>query len=146
MAKQRFDKEALDRLIIAAQEAHSDALVIWKDGKPYSEWYFGKEPTKIEAMSITKAVVNLAIGRLITEGRIKSVDQPVHEFYPEWKQGRKNPRQNLVVVRMISWYVTDTTLSGMGLLRFSIWYLNSPTDPNSYLLENLLQGSVIGVR
>lgn len=82
-------KSALDRLVDAAQKAHSDALVIWKDGKPYGEWYFGKAPTKIEAMSATKSVVNLAIGKLITDGKIKSVDQPVYEFYPEWKQGRK---------------------------------------------------------
>lgn len=85
----QIDRKALEQLIVEAQKAHSDALVIWKDGKPYGEWYFGKKPTKIEAMSITKAIVNLAIGRLITEGKIKSVDQPVYEFYAEWRQGRK---------------------------------------------------------
>jgi CubicO group peptidase (beta-lactamase class C family) len=63
--------------------------VVWKDGKQYGQWYFGKKPGKIEAMSATKSVVNLAIGCLITQGKIKSVDQPVCEFYPEWKQGRK---------------------------------------------------------
>jgi CubicO group peptidase (beta-lactamase class C family) len=40
-------------------------------------------------MSATKSVVSLAIGRLIDEGKVKSIDQPVCEFYPEWKQGRK---------------------------------------------------------
>lgn len=85
----QIKKDALDRLVDEAQKAHSDALVIWKDGKPYGEWYFGKTPGKIEAMSATKSVVNLAIGKLITDGKIKSVDQPVYDFYPEWKQGRK---------------------------------------------------------
>lgn len=84
-----INKEALEQLIAEAQKAHSDALVIWKDGRPYGQWYFGKRPAKIEAMSVTKSVVSLAIGRLLTEGKIKSLDQPVWEFYPEWKQGRK---------------------------------------------------------
>jgi CubicO group peptidase (beta-lactamase class C family) len=81
--------DALNQLINESQKSHSDALVIWKDGKPYGEWYFGKTPTKIDAMSATKSVVNLAIGRLISEGKIISVDQHIFEFYPEWKQGRK---------------------------------------------------------
>jgi CubicO group peptidase (beta-lactamase class C family) len=85
----QINKQALDQLLDAAQKSHTDALVVFKDGKQYDEWYFGKKPGKIEAMSATKSVVNLAIGCLITQGKIKSVDQPVCEFYPEWKQGRK---------------------------------------------------------
>lgn len=76
-------------MIAEAQKAYLDGLVIWKNGRLYGEWYFGKRPEKIEAMSVTKSVVSLAIGRLLTEGKIKSLDQPVWEFYPEWKQGRK---------------------------------------------------------
>ena len=84
-----INSDALNQLINESEKSHSDALVIWKEGKPYGEWYFGKTPTKIEAMSATKSVVNLAIGRLITDGKIKSIDQYIFEFYPEWKQGRK---------------------------------------------------------
>lgn len=81
--------EALDRLVRAAELAHSDALVVWKDGKLYREWDFGRERSPIEAMSATKSVVNLAFGLLFTQGKIKSLDQPVYDFYPEWKQGKK---------------------------------------------------------
>lgn len=85
----QIQQSALDDLVKEAEKSHSDALVVWKDGKSVGEWYFGKPAVKIEAMSATKSVVNLAIGKLITDGKIKSVDQPVYEFYPEWKQGRK---------------------------------------------------------
>jgi len=88
-AGDKIQPEALDRLVAAAEKSHSSALVIWQDGQPVGEWHFDKPVAPIEAMSATKSVVNLAIGKLYTDGRIKSVDQPVWEFYPEWKQGRK---------------------------------------------------------
>ena len=64
-------------------------MVIIKDGKLVADWDFGQKRQPIEAMSATKSIVSLAIGRLIDAGKIKSVDQPVCDFYPEWKQGRK---------------------------------------------------------
>jgi CubicO group peptidase (beta-lactamase class C family) len=95
----QIQQNALAELVGEAQKSHSDALVVWKDGKPYGEWYFGKTPAKIEAMSATKSVVNLAIGKLIADGKIKSVDQPVSEFYPEWKQGRK---KNITIKQLLN--------------------------------------------
>ena len=85
----RVDGPALQRLLRAAEAAHSDALVVWKDGREVGAWYFGKAPKQIEAMSATKSIVNLAIGRLVTTGAIRSIDDSVSKFYPEWKQGRK---------------------------------------------------------
>ena len=84
-----IDAPALERLLRAAEAAHSDAVVVWKDGRKVGAWYFGKTPKRIEAMSATKAIVNLAIGRLVTTGAIRSIDEPVSKYYPEWKQGRK---------------------------------------------------------
>jgi CubicO group peptidase (beta-lactamase class C family) len=64
-------------------------VVIVKDGKLVADWTFGKPEGPIEAMSATKSIVSLAIGSLIDQGKIKSLDQPVSDFYPEWKRGRK---------------------------------------------------------
>jgi CubicO group peptidase (beta-lactamase class C family) len=88
-ATEPIDQRALERLVARAESAGSDALVVVKNGELVGEWYFGKPRAPIEAMSVTKSVVSLAIGRLIDTGRIASVDTPVHSFYPEWKQGRK---------------------------------------------------------
>ncbi|MBS1489033.1 MAG: serine hydrolase [Bacteroidetes bacterium] len=88
-SQNKIDKAALDTLLKAAKQTQTDGLVIYQDGKLYGEYYFGKEPKKIEAMSSTKSIVNLAIGKLITDGLLTSIDQPVYEFYPEWKQGMK---------------------------------------------------------
>jgi CubicO group peptidase (beta-lactamase class C family) len=88
-AKLGISAVALEKLRKRAEEASSDAVVILKDGHLIADWDFGRERGTIEAMSATKSIVSLAIGRLIDTGKIKSVDQPVSEIYPEWKQGRK---------------------------------------------------------
>jgi CubicO group peptidase (beta-lactamase class C family) len=82
-------REALDRLLDRAKQSNSDAVVIMKDGLLVGEWHFGKAEGPIETMSATKSIVNLAVGKLIDAGKIRSLEQPVHEFFPEWRQGRK---------------------------------------------------------
>jgi CubicO group peptidase (beta-lactamase class C family) len=84
-----IDLAALERLKKRAEQAGSDAVVVVKDGKIVADWTFDKPAGPIEAMSATKSVVNLAIGRLIDQKKILSIDQRVSDFYPEWKQGRK---------------------------------------------------------
>ncbi len=80
---------ALAKLIADAKSAESDALVVMHEGKIIVEEYFGHPKGPIEAMSATKSVVSMAIGLLIDDGKIKSVEQPVSDFFPEWKQGKK---------------------------------------------------------
>ena len=84
-----IEAPALQRLLRDAEVAHSDAVVVWKDGQKVGAWYFGKVPRRIEAMSATKSIVNLAIGRLVTTGAIRSIDDSVSTYYPEWRQGKK---------------------------------------------------------
>lgn len=59
---------ALQRLLAAAQATHSDAVVIWKDGRLVGSWHFGKPNVPIEAMSATKSIASLAVGRRAPEG------------------------------------------------------------------------------
>jgi CubicO group peptidase (beta-lactamase class C family) len=84
-----INEDALKQLVAEAEKSHSSALVVMKDGTLVGEWYFGGQSRRIETMSVTKSIVSMAIGRLLTTGAIKSIDQPVSDFYPEWKQGRK---------------------------------------------------------
>lgn len=89
VARHGLDPGALDRLVERARKTESDALIIIKDGAIVLEEHFGRPRGPIEAMSATKSVVALAFGRLLADGRLDSLDAPVHRFYPEWKQGRK---------------------------------------------------------
>ncbi len=84
-----IDAAALDRLKTRAEKSGSDSVVVIKDGKLVADWNFGTAAGPIEAMSATKSIVNLAVGRLIDQGKIQSLDQPVSDYYNEWRQGRK---------------------------------------------------------
>jgi CubicO group peptidase (beta-lactamase class C family) len=85
-------KEALRTIEMASKKATTDALIIWHDGKIVADWRSKELPNAdqmFETMSATKGIAALAIGLLIKEGKIKSLDQPVADFYPEWRQGKK---------------------------------------------------------
>ena len=84
------NQRALKRIVKRAEASESDALIIWKEGELVGEWFFDKPRGRIEAMSATKSVVVLAFGLLLSDGRLKSLDEPVCNFYPEWKQGLKS--------------------------------------------------------
>jgi CubicO group peptidase (beta-lactamase class C family) len=80
-----YGLRVLDR---RAKETKSDAVLLYHQGQKIYEYYSGK-PKPIQLMSCTKSIASLAVGRAIADGKIKSIDQPVYEFYPEMKQGRK---------------------------------------------------------
>lgn len=72
-----------------AIDTHSDALHIVHNERVLLDVRSGDSADAIELMSVTKSVVALLVGRLVTQGRIASIDQPVSDWYPEWRQGRK---------------------------------------------------------
>lgn len=82
-------RAAVDSLAALAESARSDALVVLQDGALIGEWYFGSDAGAIQTMSATKSVVALAVGQLLRQGHIESLEQPVADFFPEWRQGRK---------------------------------------------------------
>jgi len=90
--------EALTELLSRGRETNSDAILITKDGNTVGEWYFGKERKPIQTNSITKSVTNLAVGRLIGEGKI-SLDEPVHHHFYEWMAG---PKQDITIRHLLN--------------------------------------------
>ena len=79
---------AIQRFIDAASEKGSDTLYVTVDGVPVIDWSRG-EKRPIELMSAVKSVVAIAVGTLLHDGKLKSLDEPVHTLFPEWNQGRK---------------------------------------------------------
>ena len=88
---QSINKARLDTLLKQAEHAHSEAVIIYKDDELIAEKYFsnGQATNKIESMSCTKSIVGLAIACLLTDELIDSLDIPISNYYPEWRQGQK---------------------------------------------------------
>jgi CubicO group peptidase (beta-lactamase class C family) len=89
LTSQTIDNKSLDNLKNRAKETHSSALVIYQDDKLILNQSFDSTYIPLNAMSATKSFANLGIGLLITDGKLKSIDEPVCNYYPEWKQGMK---------------------------------------------------------
>jgi CubicO group peptidase (beta-lactamase class C family) len=92
-----LDPAAVARLQKRAEEANSDALVILHNDRLVGDWRFSKPAQPIEAMSATKSVVGVAIGRLVTTGRLR-LEDPVARFYPEW---RGTPKERITVRHLL---------------------------------------------
>lgn len=64
-------------------------LVIKNDSIWHESYYDGYDKdSKSNSFSMAKSIVSAALGKAIMEGKIKSLDQPVADFFPEFKSGR----------------------------------------------------------
>lgn len=77
----RVDPKALDRLVVAAEKADTDALLVLKDRNVVCERYFDGWSGRIHLMSVTKFVTALAMAKLIEDGKL-SLDDPVRKWLP----------------------------------------------------------------
>lgn len=84
-----LDREALERLIAACETTDTHALIVIAKGRTVVERRFGRDEGPIDLMSVTKGIVGLAIGKLVAEGKIRSLDTPLSTWFPEWKLGNK---------------------------------------------------------
>jgi CubicO group peptidase (beta-lactamase class C family) len=87
---QSLTREALCALAQEAADRNSDALFVSVNGQPVVDWRPVDAPEEIHVMSVTKSVAALAIGRILLEGNLDNLDMQVGQFFPEWRQGRKD--------------------------------------------------------
>lgn len=78
---------------IAADYRNMVGMVIVKDGETiYENYYNGcNDKSRIHVFSVTKSIVSILIGIALDKGLIKSVDDKVLEYYPDYvvKRGEK---------------------------------------------------------
>ncbi len=88
----------LEKIIQGAKESESDSLVIVENGRAiYSNYFHGKDGL-YSVQSITKSICALAIGVLLDEGKISSLDLPMSTWIPAW---RVDPQKSKITLRMI---------------------------------------------
>ncbi|MFD2514733.1 serine hydrolase domain-containing protein [Pontibacter locisalis] len=65
-------------------------LVVKEDSILYEQYWDGYSDESLSnSFSMAKSIVSMLIGIAIKEGKIKSVEQPVGDFLPEFKEGDK---------------------------------------------------------
>jgi CubicO group peptidase (beta-lactamase class C family) len=66
------------------------AFLIIKNDSVWNESYYDDydEKSKSNSFSMAKSIVSASLGRAIMQGKIKSLDQKVSDFFPEFKKGK----------------------------------------------------------
>ncbi|WP_242916079.1 serine hydrolase domain-containing protein [Pontibacter liquoris] len=88
----RYNKVSLPASL---QQLHQDLesvafLVIHNDSILYEKYWDGySDNSKSNSFSMAKSIVSMLVGAALQEGKIKSVEQPVSDFLPEFKEGAK---------------------------------------------------------
>ena len=82
-------------------ELQTIAYLVIKDGKIIFEQYWGGYGTKslTNSFSMAKSIIGLLIGAAIDDGYIKSIEQPISDFIPEYKN---STNQNLKIKDVLS--------------------------------------------
>ena len=90
-----MNQEQIKRMedAIAADYTNMVGMVIVKDGETvYENYYNGcSADSRIHVFSVTKSIVSILIGIAIDKGLIKSIDDKVLDYYPDYivKRGEK---------------------------------------------------------
>jgi CubicO group peptidase (beta-lactamase class C family) len=64
-------------------------LVIKNDSIRYESYYDGYDHnSKSNSFSMAKSVVSASLGKAILEGKIRSLDEPVSDFFPQFAKGK----------------------------------------------------------
>ena len=95
-----IDAAALKAAAAYAGANNSSAFIVIHKGKVAAAQYFGTTTaaTGIVSKSLAKPITALAIGRAIALGKIRTLDQPVTDFIPEW---RGTPKAAMLVRHLL---------------------------------------------
>lgn len=78
-----------EKLTLLHEDSRSIAYLVIKNDSLLHESYFDKydENSKTNSFSMAKSYVCALLGKAITDGHIESLDQPVGDFFEEYKTG-----------------------------------------------------------
>ena len=124
------------------------SLLIYKDDKLVEEEYFSghdenwgtdigiiqHNDTRLHDMrSVSKSIVSACVGIAISQGKIKSVDQPIFDFFQDYKQYNHGGREKLTIKHLL------TMTSGLK------WNEDVPYDnPENSEIQMIKSGDGIG--
>lgn len=84
-----LNEKALQDHIALCQRTGADAQVVVYKGKIVSEWYSPAYKEPVGAMSSTKVIASILVGRLVDDGLLR-YDSSVSSILPEWHGGLRD--------------------------------------------------------
>jgi CubicO group peptidase (beta-lactamase class C family) len=120
------------------RKTQTKALLILKNDSIIYEWYAKgfSDSSYSNPFSASKAIVNILTGIALREGKIKSLDEPVSNYYEPWKVGNRNKitfRHLLSMTSGVDYY--DEYLNPFGKLAKLYYGNNMPQLVNSIQAE-----------
>src|SRR5687768_4659101 len=94
---QGYHKNVLKKIKEGTLATHSDAVLVYQNGKLIYQYQNHEIEKPMYIASAGKSLVSMAIGKLLDDGKLDSLDQPLYTLFPEWKQGQKQ----YITVRML---------------------------------------------
>ena len=85
--KRRISQAALSEVLAYGSKTGSVALLVWHDGALQLEHYWPgyDRNTRTDSSSLHKTVLGLLYGAAISDGVIRSPDEPAASYLPEWR-------------------------------------------------------------
>lgn len=130
--------------IIKSEYSNISGIAVIKDGYiAFEKYYKGYGPNDTQHVaSVTKSIISALIGIAIKAGYIKSVDQLVLDFFPEYVPNVENENKNKITIRHL--------LTMTAPYPFENWHepldkLCTSPDWTKYTLDMLGQNGSIGV-
>jgi len=101
-----MEKEKLEQML-AKKYQNMGALIVQKDGKQVYEYY--QQGCTIDSpfhvFSVTKSVVSLLIGIAIEKGFIKSINQPILDFFPDYQPNKREKTIQKITLKDMTTFV-----------------------------------------
>jgi CubicO group peptidase (beta-lactamase class C family) len=87
-------------LLRHAAATNTTSLVIWQDGTERVSWTRDGHPQRpVPLMSVTKSICSLAIGTLLDDRRLPSLEVKLARYFPAWQH---SPKQAITLRQVLS--------------------------------------------
>ena len=86
------EKDLPDSLLQNLKENKTVAFLVLKNDSLVYEWYKNGYSAKkrTNVFSVTKSIMSILVGIALKEGKIKSLDEPISNYYTEFKEGERS--------------------------------------------------------
>ncbi|MCH7408736.1 beta-lactamase family protein [Belliella sp. DSM 111904] len=132
MGWSEHDKHLIDSMANTMDRINS-LIIVKNDTMVYESYFNGFDPNTdySNIKSGSKSILNILVGIAVQEGYIKSIDQTVYDFLPEYFKEEMDPRKKQISIRHLM--TMQSGLEPTSLDKYSAWV--SSEDWVAYALE-----------